>query len=519
MKSYQIKPTLLNTICSSIKLREVNSDGVLNDLVGVPSPALVAQVTDYISRLNGPPLNISQLQALNIPNTPASLEAFCWMKFYFSTMGDSIPNSDGQIHLEPISVKEIFEEYGRYCESQGSEGLQHTQFGSLWKSCFSHVSIREFKAVTGKCTTCATLSHLRRTVRDNNSRSHITLLHMLHRTTYMGERLGYFEKCQLAIQMPSLHLSLVSDGMAQSHCILPWLGNLAQTTGIAQHIQGVLIHGRGQTLYRTFHNLSNCANLQIHTFLLTLEEIYVREGNRLPPTIFYQIDGGSENTSKTVLLLCELLIMRGMTKKVVLTRLMVGHTHSDIDATFGTLWSSVRLKHVYTPGAYANEIVRALSTSSYIAKVVDIFVVPDYDKFLLPEVDKKFGRYCKEAHTQLVFTFEAVGICDDFPTGCRTSYRAYSQDKVVEIVEDAGSLFQLKAQSTIIANFPAQTATQPGGIPFDVALSHVLIFYRRYVHHVAPAALKTNRRHALSGWFSSHVRCMLEQNEKAFSHQ
>jgi len=155
--------------------------------------------------------------------------------------------------------------------------------------------------------------------------------------------------------------------------------------------------------------------------------------------------------------------MRGLAKKVVLTRLMVGHTHSDIDATFGTLWSSIRLKHVYTPSAYECEIVRALSTSSYKAKVVDIFAVPDYDAFLLPEVDKKFARYCKEAHTQLVFTFEAVGICDDFPTGVRTSYRAYSQDKVVEIVEDMNSLFNLKPQTTLIASFPPQTATQPGG--------------------------------------------------------
>lgn len=462
--SYGIGSTYLTGLCSSIKMDEVNSDLQFNDNAGAASDTVISQVNGFIASLNGPPLSIIQLQALRIPNSPLSFEAFGWMNTYFNTMGDAIPNSDGQIHLEPISAKEIYEEYERYCEIRGINSLQPSQFFNLWRSCFPHVTIREFKAVTGKCTTCATLSHLRRTVRDNNSRTRITLLHMLHRTTYMGERLSYLEKTQLAIQMPSLHLSLVSDGMAQSHCILPWLGNLAQTAGIAQHIQGVLLHGRGQTLYRTFHNLGNSANLQIHTFLLTLEETYVREGNRLPSTIFYQIDGGSENTSKTVLLLCELIIMRGLTKKVVLTRLMVGHTHSDIDATFGTLWSSIRLKHVYTPSAYECEIVGALSTASYKAKVVDIFAVPDYDAFLLPEVDKKFGRYCKEAHTQLVFTFEAVGICDDFPTGVRTSYRAYSQDKVVEIVEDMNSLFNLKPQTTLITSFPPQTATQPGGM-------------------------------------------------------
>jgi hypothetical protein len=463
MWSYGIKGTYLISLCGSIKLREVNSDPLLNDFAGVPSASAVSQVNEYISSLNGPPLSIIQLQALNLPNSTVSLAAFSWMTLYFQTMGDAIPNSDGQIHLEPIDVKEIFDEYEQNCKDQGNQCLQNTQFAQLWKTCFSHVSIREYKAVTGKCATCATLSHLRRTVRDNNSRSHITTLHWLHRTTYMGERLSYFNKCQLAIQMPSLYLSLVTDGMAQSHCVLPWMGNLNQTAGIAQHIQGVLLHGRGQTLYRTFHNLGASANVQIHTFLMTLEETYVREGG-LPPTIYYQIDGGSENTSKDVILLCELIIMRGLTKKIVLTRLMVGHTHSDIDATFGTLWSSIRQKHVLTPGGYEREIERALTTPAYKAKVVDIFVVPDYHAFLAPELDPKFNRYSKEAHTQLVFTFDAVGICANFPTGVRTSYRAYSQDQVIEIVDDAGSLYNLKAQKTIIANFPPQTDTQPGGM-------------------------------------------------------
>lgn len=153
--------------------------------------------------------------------------------------------------------------------------------------------------------------------------------------------MSYANRASLAMNMPKLYLSIVSDGMAQNHCILPWLGNLAQIKGVPQHIQGVLRHGRGLTLYRTFHNVANGANLQLHTFLLILEETIEEEG-KLPDTVFFQFDGGSENTSKTVFLMCELIIARGLTKKIVLTRLMVGHTHSDIDGVFGRLWTSIR---------------------------------------------------------------------------------------------------------------------------------------------------------------------------------
>lgn len=71
-----------------------------------------------------------------------------------------------------------------------------------------------------------------------------------------------------------MHLSIVSDGMAQNHCKLPWLANLhGASKTLAQHIQGVIVHGRTTLLFRTFHTISNGANLQLHCFLLTLEQI------------------------------------------------------------------------------------------------------------------------------------------------------------------------------------------------------------------------------------------------------
>jgi hypothetical protein len=62
--------------------------------------------------------------------------------------------------------------------------------------------------------------------------------------------------------------------MAQAHCKLPWMANLAGVSKtLPQHIQGLIIHGRTTILYRTFHTISNGANLQLHCFLLTLEKM------------------------------------------------------------------------------------------------------------------------------------------------------------------------------------------------------------------------------------------------------
>jgi hypothetical protein len=93
------------------------------------------------------------------------------------------------------------------------------------------------------------------------------------------------------------------------------------------------MHGQFMKLYRTFAGIGAGANLSIYTFLASLDarlsaEIESKkERARLPHTIFYQIDGGSENANSDLLAICELIVARGLAHKVILTRLPVGHTH------------------------------------------------------------------------------------------------------------------------------------------------------------------------------------------------
>ena len=47
---------------------------------------------------------------------------------------------------------------------------------------------------------------------------------------------------------------------------------------------------------------------------------------KLPPTPFHQIEGGSENANLVILAMSFLLVVKGLTQRVVLTRLPPGHT-------------------------------------------------------------------------------------------------------------------------------------------------------------------------------------------------
>jgi len=72
------------------------------------------------------------------------------------------------------------------------------------------------------------------------------------------------------------------------------------------------------------------------------------------------------------------MIIRGLTKKIVVTRLVVGHTHADIDAKFAKIWMKIRNMHVLTAQHYEQLITSALKSTKHVSKVVDLLVIPDY---------------------------------------------------------------------------------------------------------------------------------------------
>jgi hypothetical protein len=248
------------------------------------------------------------------------------MDYFFELMGDKPPNSKcTEIHLEPITFEEIWKEYKRDLEMSLDVVADYSTFCKLWKVCFPHVKIREYKQVGQTCATCSTLCNLRRSFKDRNNCEYIKLSHALHRATFMGERMQYYRRRMQAEQFPSEFLSIILDGMQQEHCKIPWCANYTRLQALTHHIQGLTVHGRFIQVYRAYHNVGGGANLAIHTLLLTLEEVVKNEG-KLPDTVYLQIDGGPENIAQAMYALCEMLVAKGLTKHIVLTRLIPGHT-------------------------------------------------------------------------------------------------------------------------------------------------------------------------------------------------
>ena len=156
----------------------------------------------------------------------------------------------------------------------------------------------------------------------------------------------------------------------------------------------MLQHGNSIVIYRTFHNVKLNANHQIYSLLYQLERLYLANQESLPPTVYVQIDGGSENVNKTVLAMLSLLVAKrvGGLRNLVLTRLPVGHTHEDIDSIFGVISRWIFKKFIADPQAYEQAIKAALARKGIPVEVIDIFCVPDFETFINPYIDENFAR-------------------------------------------------------------------------------------------------------------------------------
>jgi hypothetical protein len=381
-------------------------------------------------------LSHDNLALLNCPSNPAAMAAVTWMEEEFNLRADCTPNKLGKQQLEPVNKNAIYEEYEKdmLALDPTTNIVSLQAFLYIWATRFPYVTIAHRKTVTGKCQVCAALLEAKCKYGDAARRSMIKQLFGMHKITFMSERQHYYRRRLHAMRYPKEAVSIISDGMDQNHCRLPWkAGRCEYKTPLNIHIQGVIVHGLRRVVYRSFANVPKNSNLAIHCWLLELEKIYKDNGNKLPDLIFKQIDGGAENRNSLFLAMAELMIARRLTKRIEICRLLVGHTHEDIDAMFGVISQFLAGKFVGTPQEHMQGMRAAFGAAGLPVEVFDIWAVPDYKELLSPFIDKSFKRYSTEEWTQLVFIFEAVDPSDEFPNGCRIFYRAYYSDQVVEI--------------------------------------------------------------------------------------
>ena len=92
-------------------------------------------------------------------------------------------------------------------------------------------------------------------------------------------------------------------------------------------------------IFRSLNTVQKGADLTILCLLEVLERFRNRY-NKYPEEFYIQLDGAGENLNKYFIAMMELLVVKRVCRKVLVTRLPPGHTHEDIDACFALIWKT-----------------------------------------------------------------------------------------------------------------------------------------------------------------------------------
>jgi len=139
---------------------------------------------------------------------------------------------------------------------------------------------------------------------------------------YMLERIEYRRRVHEAvIDSPNTVMHCIIDGASQKHCLLPQCGPNAQFNNpLDQHIEGVLTHGFGLTIFRSFPTVKADSDFTIYCLLSALQEWKKTHNGNFPVTWYIQIDGGSENANQYLLAAMEFLCIKRLVKDIWITR-------------------------------------------------------------------------------------------------------------------------------------------------------------------------------------------------------
>lgn len=274
---------------------------------------------------------------------PRAVAAYEWLLEFFDSVADKSPTRN-QIFLPMhCTWHYIYERY--LTETKPPVPLKLYSFirsitTSMQRDGVTVIQPRRTRL--GRCNICALIDAMQALVNTPEQRKQLKQLKEEHVKLQRQERQAYEQRRQQAKKHPDQFLSTIIDKTKAA--TLPWRYT-PKKCEIRQgklniDIVGILDHGASKRyFYLIPPGFPIDSNVTLTLLLSYLNEIRASRGGTLPPTWFLQMDNcKGENKNCFVLGFCAALVAMGWFREIVVSFLISGHTHEDIDRAFSIIW-------------------------------------------------------------------------------------------------------------------------------------------------------------------------------------
>ncbi|XP_035680730.1 uncharacterized protein LOC118418795 [Branchiostoma floridae] len=307
---------------------------------------------NYVGKLKKGQTTAHHNSTGTLRRTPQYFLAHAWLRHFADFFGDKMPDNIA-IHLPASMTRDaVYERYMEKMAETHQKTVGKSTFMTMWREDLSGVKIPKTNRFS-KCDVCQDLRKAVREAATAERREQIKSDLQLHFKQQKQERQVYWGKAMSSLHDPTDKLSIIIDGMDQSKTALPHFMQATKESEkwkLRTHITGVLVHTLGVG-YAFIDNLRwpHDSNLTCTVLLATLRKVAKSYNNRLPGTLYLQMDNcWRECKNQYVFAFLGLLVLRGIFKEVQVGYLLVGHTHEDVDQFFSRVAEKLRKRDATT---------------------------------------------------------------------------------------------------------------------------------------------------------------------------
>ncbi|XP_070536890.1 uncharacterized protein [Ptychodera flava] len=241
-----------------------------------------------------------------------------------------------------------------------------------------------------QCKVCMLLKDAISKEVNMESRQSLLIYRNEHLNRQQKEREAYYQRRTDAEKNPDEILSIIIDGMDQKKGDLPHFKGYADPKGIGQyklktHFTGALCHAN-KKMYTLVDLCQYChdTNLTLTCLLHTLHK--ESKDGKLPAKLYVQLDNCvRENKNKFFIGFMAYLVKRKYLQEIMMSFLMVGHTHEDIDQRFSKYSQKLKENDAKTMPELAKVLENSTDPQPEITILQTVWNIRDW---LLPHLEE-----------------------------------------------------------------------------------------------------------------------------------
>jgi hypothetical protein len=331
---------------------------------------------------------------------------------------ETVTNVDGEIRVKlklPASYnkKGIYDEISTDRTSSGLSTGSLITFYKVWRMEFWHVDITKSNDFT-KCAQCVEFKQYINSAATDRARQSFKRDRATHNNLQFAHRMMYTLWKEESIRRPGESLCMIIDGMDQAKTSVPHMArtfyskDLMSYNMMKTNLTGILAHGRKPSIHihSWFPFFPHDSNSVISSVMKVLRFIQ-GTGERLPPILRLQADNcWRENKNRFVFAFLSLLVKFEIFKEVEMGFMIVGHTHTDVDAMFSVISRRLKERNAYTID-HLHALVRSSHKDPPLPECSVIDEVADFRAAVLPYLVSGQDRIVGHIHPHL-FRFYMV---------------------------------------------------------------------------------------------------------------